>query len=246
MKEDFITQGRWDTGYEQLDLQPASEDDQIRVWLEKFVPPGNGECLEIGCFPGRYLAVLAELGYEVHGIDRTPRVTPDLRDWMRSQGHRTGEFVRGDVFLHTFDRQFDVVCSFGFIEHFNRWPELVQLHAHLVKDRGWLALSTPNFRGGLQRFLHQQLDAVNLAEHNLDAMQPQRWSQIVQAMGFEIVMCGYIGPFDLWVGPYQSRSLLQRIALEGIRRMKPLIRCLPDNVGAYAPYCGLIARKLGA
>ena len=241
-KKDFITQDRWDQGYEKLALQVAPPADPIRRWLEKHIPRGKGTCLEFGCFPGRYLAVLGEMGYEVNGIDLTPRLERDLPDWMRAQGYRTGEFIQADVFQHSFAKNYDVVCSFGLIEHFAHWPELVEKHAQLVRPGGWLALSTPNFRGALQQSLHRWLDPVNLAEHNLEAMQPKHWAELVQGLGFEIVMCGYIGPFDFWVGN-QSRSSFQHFTLKVIRRLKMIGRALPDNVGFYAPYCGLVARK---
>jgi 2-polyprenyl-3-methyl-5-hydroxy-6-metoxy-1,4-benzoquinol methylase len=242
MKTNFIAQEHWDQGYEKLALQLAPPYDPIRRWLEKHIPRGTGSCLEFGCFPGRYLAVLGELGYEVNGIDLTPRLERDLPDWLRSQGYRTGEFVRADVFTHRFGRSYDVVCSFGLIEHFAQWPELVERHAQLVRPGGWLALSTPNFRGGLQQALHRWLDPVNLAEHNLDAMQPQLWREVVQKLGFEVIMCGYIGPFDFWVGR-QSRTAFQHFTLKVLHRLKRVGQVLPDNVGVYAPYCGLIARK---
>jgi 2-polyprenyl-3-methyl-5-hydroxy-6-metoxy-1,4-benzoquinol methylase len=241
-KTSFIAQERWDQGYEKLALQVSPPEDPIRRWLEQHIPRGRGTCLEFGCFPGRYLAVLGELGYEVSGIDLTPRLERDLPDWMRAQGYRTGDFIQADVFTHPFEKSYDVVCSFGLIEHFAQWPELVERHAKLVRPGGWLALSTPNFRGALQQRLHRWLDSVNLAEHNLEAMQPRLWAQLVRRLGLEVVMCGYIGPFDFWVGS-QQRTALQQTSLKVILRLKRIGRLLPDDVGAYAPYCGLIARK---
>ena len=158
MKKDYTTQESWDRGYDSLKLVIAPPEDAIRVWLEKHVPPGRGRCLELGCFPGRYLAVLGELGYEVNGVDRTPRITPDLRDWMRAQGYRVGELTCGDVFAHTTGGPYDIVCSFGLIEHFGHWQELFELHARLVANNGLLIVSTPNFSGLYQRLLHQWLD----------------------------------------------------------------------------------------
>jgi 2-polyprenyl-3-methyl-5-hydroxy-6-metoxy-1,4-benzoquinol methylase len=244
LKQEFINQDRWDRSYDLLQLRVAPPDDPIRSWLEQQVPPGRGRCIELGCFPGRYLAVLGELGYEVNGIDRTPRITPDLRDWMQAQGYRVGEFTCGDVFANPVGGPYDIVCSFGLIEHFGQWKELLELHARMVAKNGLLVVSTPNFRGAYQRLLHQWLDPVNLAEHNLEAMQPMRWSEIAQALGFEVQMCGYIGPYDFWVGP-QPRSILQKIVVRALGRLKPFGRCLPHNVGTYAPYCGMVARRTG-
>ena len=75
----LVPQEYWDKGYETLELDIAPKDDTVRRWIELFFSNrGKGRCLEIGCFPGRYLAVFGELGYELNGIDLTPRVESDL------------------------------------------------------------------------------------------------------------------------------------------------------------------------
>lgn len=245
MKESLVDQQFWDNGYEKIRLEPSVETDPVRRWLESHIPPGTGTALEWGCFPGRYLVVLAKLGYEVHGIDLTPRIDPELRNWFLSNKYRTGEFIRADVTKHTFNQLYDVVCSFGLIEHFTDWQELLERHAKLVKPGGFLAVSTPNFRGFIQQSLHRALDSKNLANHNLNAMSPQEWADIVAPLGFDIVSCGYFGSFDFWVGAADHRSLAQKITIRIIRKLNSVFRgLLPENVGAYSPYCGLIARRL--
>ena len=198
--DSLASQQYWDQGYQNLALDIASPRDPVRIWLESHLPAGSGSALELGCYPGRYLAVLGELGYELNGADLTPDVETVLPQWMRKSGYRTGEFVRADVWTHDFKRQFDVVASFGLIEHFEKWPELLCRHAHLVNKGGWLAVTTPNFRGGIQQFLHGWLDRDNLARHNLHAMEPQAWTNIVKPLGFNTVFCGYFGRFDFWEG----------------------------------------------
>jgi SAM-dependent methyltransferase len=154
MKEsprNFCEQRLWDDGYVQAELFVAPPDDLIRRWLQKHVPSGQGSCLELGCFPGRYLAVLGELGYEVNGIDLTPRVEQDLKPWLQRQGYRVGEFIRDDVFTHAFRRRYDIVCSFGLIEHFEDWPGLLRRHAgsqHAQLPRWRTAALTPLVRSG--------------------------------------------------------------------------------------------------
>lgn len=244
MKAAFTTQQRWDDAYHGVPLAMAAAGDPVRAWLERHLPRGGGAALELGCFPGRYLAVLGALGYEVNGLDLTPRLA-ELPPWFARLGQRVGTFTRADVFMHPFPRRFEVVCSFGLIEHFGDWPGLLRRHADLVAPGGWLAVSTPNFRGGLQQALHRWLDAANLAEHNLAAMSPAAWAAVVQPLGFEIMHCGWLGPFDFWVGA-APRRWPQRVALQAIHHLAPALRLLPDNVGSYAPYCALVARRARA
>jgi SAM-dependent methyltransferase len=245
MKELFIEQERWDEGHLKQVLAISPRGDPIRAWIEKTFKAGKGSCLEMGCFPGRYLALFGELGYEVHGIDLTPRVETDLKPWLASRGVKTGDFVRADVFTHDFKRQFDVVCSFGLIEHFGSWAKLLARHAELVLDGGYLVVSTPNFRGWIQRALHLAIDSENYAEHNIDAMVPSAWADVVRPLGFRVIECGWIGPFDFWVGASLKMNWRAKIVYKLLRKSIPLWRVLPDNCGPYAPYCGLIAQKTG-
>jgi SAM-dependent methyltransferase len=245
MKEpprNFYEQRLWDEGYVQAELFVAPPDDLIRRWLQKHVPPGQGSCLELGCFPGRYLAVFGELGYEVNGIDLTPRVELDLKPWLQRRGYRVGEFIRDDVFTHTFGRRYDIVCSFGLIEHFEDWPGLLRRHAELVAEGGTLIVSTPNFRGGIQRLLHRWCDQENFYRHNLAAMFPDKWAQVAQAQNFEVIEAGCVGSFDFWYGA-QRRNLLQKTVVKTVRRSVSWAQKLPLNNPAFAPFFGLIARK---
>ena len=188
--------------------------------------------------------MLGELGYDLHGIDLTPAVESDLPAWLKRQGFKVGEFVRADVFQHAFSRAYHIVCSFGLIEHFADWAGLLEVHARLVRPGGLLVISTPNFRGWVQRWLHQWVDGRNLAEHNLDAMVPHRWAQCVQPLGFEILAQGCFGRFDFWTKDDPTRPVFLRAVARGVKRAIPLLGILPAGAPAYAPYCGMVARKL--
>jgi SAM-dependent methyltransferase len=246
VKTEFVEQGVWDGIWQATRFTVAPPEDDVRRWIAKHASGGSGSCLELGCFPGRYLAVFGELGYELHGVDRTPRVQPEMREWLTSRAYRVGELARADVFTHTFGRQYDVVCSLGLIEHFGEWPKLIQIHADLVRPGGLLMLETPNFRGWVQQLLHRCFDGPSLRQHNLDAMRPQQWAEIIRPLGFEIVECGWFGAFDWWIGSPRTswcRDKLTKALMLLNQRCKPLTRHLPPGVAAYAPYAGLVARR---
>jgi SAM-dependent methyltransferase len=240
--DSLASQSYWDQGYEKLALAVAPPEDLVRIWLARHVQAGSGACLELGCFPGRYLAVFGELGYELHGLDLTPRVETDLKSWLKRSGYRVGNIVRGDVWAHEFKRSFDVVSSFGLIEHFDDWPELLRRHAQLVAPGGRLVVSVPNFKGACQYWLHRWLDAENLARHNVQAMSPESWASVIEPLGFKMAFCGYFGHFDFWAGESGQRKSSQKLALRGIRQVIPWWQKLPD-AGAYSPYAGLVAAR---
>lgn len=242
MNNDYVEQIQWDQNYKNLQLFVAPGSDPMRLWIEANIPAGAGSCLELGCFPGRYLAVFGEMGYELHGVDLTPRTVTDLPQWLAQKGHKTGQFVTENVFTFDPQRNYDVVCSFGLIEHFHDWELLFKRHADMVKPGGYLAISTPNFKSHMQNALHRYLDQDNLALHNVGAMVPDRWSQIALDCGFEIICCGGIGRFDFWA-PSQRRNLLQLALLRVIGLTRFLWDLFPEGTMAFAPYYGIVARR---
>jgi SAM-dependent methyltransferase len=63
----------WDKYHEGFELQIAPEIHPIRQLIERYFPKTDNEtCIEIGCYPGAFLAVFGELGYELYGIDLSP------------------------------------------------------------------------------------------------------------------------------------------------------------------------------
>ncbi len=86
----FAEQSVWDEGYAQHEFFVAPKDDALRQWIETHFPRANKSCLELGCFPGRYLAVFGELGYELNGLDLTPRVEQDFSAWLKSMHYPGG------------------------------------------------------------------------------------------------------------------------------------------------------------
>jgi SAM-dependent methyltransferase len=233
------SQNYWDRNYQNLNFNFIPNDGYLRKWLEHYFSNGNLTAFEVGCFPGGYLAIFGKLGYELNGIDLTPRVNSDLPQWLASQGYRLGKFYQDDFLKFKTNKKFDVVYSLGFLEHFTNWEEVVIKQAELVNPNGYLVVGVPNFRGGLQRALHYLFDRDNYYKHYLPAMNYKKWRTILESQGFKIIFSGYIGQFDFWaagrLNPYFSKFGL------------PIISWLKKNIkfnhGFFSPYICLLARK---
>ena len=220
--------------------------DAVCHWILSHLPLPKKEtntCFEIGCYPGRYLAMVGLQGYEVNGIDWTPGVSTQLFEWLCSIGCRVNTLYHQDFTTFNGETQYDVVYSIGFIEHFNDWQDIVRRHMRLVRPGGLLLITVPNFRGFLQFALHWLLDRPNLHLHNLSTMRPNEWNDIVKEDGFQIYFSGYFGSFDFWVDR-ADRPLWQNRLLGIIHRKKRgWSECVPDGLSCCAPYCGLVARR---
>ena len=220
----------------------AAPGDPIRRWIEAAVPIAAGEqhCLEIGCARPRYLAVLGRLGYVVHGVDSSPAVER-LPEECRTMQIRAGEFTQCDFMTWSPARQYDLVCSFGFLQRFIDWPWLLEKHGALLAPGGLLLIETPNFAGRLQRRLHGLLDATDLDLHHRGAMDSRGWARVLDRLGYEVVSHGPLGRFDF--SPESSPDgLVGRVGRGLVGIARPFLRLLPPR-RAVSPSITLAARR---
>ena len=103
--------------------------------IDAYIPDKKGTCIEIGCVPGAYLGYMAKKGYEISGVDWDKRVN-FMEHHARKKGYKTGSFYEQDVLKFYPKEKFDVVCSFGFIEHFSNWQQMLVgiVHWQRMKD----------------------------------------------------------------------------------------------------------------
>lgn len=240
MEDRLVSQKHWDKHYENIKMYIAHKKDPTRILIEQYIEKGKGTCFEIGCFPGRYLTIFGDLGYELHGIDLTEKVNRVMPDWFKKNNYRVGKFEKSDFMEYKSTMKYDIVCSFGFIEHFKNWEEILVKHTEFIKDTGYLVITTPNFKGFIQNKLHKLLDNENYKRHYIPSMSPKKWGEILREAGFDIVYNGYFGKFDFWIERENMREI-SRFLLKLI--IKPFRFILPPHKKSYSPFCGLIARR---
>lgn len=190
---DLVEQTYWDNIYRDKELTTIITEDAINDFIKKNIPEARGymSVFEIGCYPGNYLPCFGEKGYEINGIDLTPKVN-ELSQFLASQGYKVGRIERGNFFNEEF-RQYDIVCSFGFIEHFINYCDVIKMQLDMVKPGGYVLIETPNFRGLFQYLYHRVFDNLNLKRHNILSMNPNEWSKIAKMNGFTNITTEFIG-----------------------------------------------------
>lgn len=97
--------------------------------------PGARTLLDLGCGTGRHAALLAERGYDVVGVDRSPAMLAEARARKGTGGRM--EFVEGDVRSVRLGREFDVVVSLFHVMSYQTTNDdllaaLSTLRAHLA------------------------------------------------------------------------------------------------------------------
>lgn len=240
---DLIEQKQWDSNYKGIELFRPRHNDQMRLFLQNNLPKTSGSCFEIGCYPGTYLSVLGDLGYQLNGIDLTPNTDVLLIDWLKSHGYNIGKIEIKDFYKLDSDTKYDLVASFGFIEHFNDYEKVLKRHLDFIAKNGILVITTPNLNRPFLYALHKLFNPKTLKIHNINSMNPDIWKKTLIENGFEVTYSGFFGYFNFWV-ENEKRNFLVKTILKVFIYFLPLIsRIFPKNNRFFSPYIGLVARN---
>jgi len=180
------------------------------------------------------------MGYILNGIDMVEKIENDMKSWLSEEGYNIGLLEKNNFWDFETKEKYDVVCSFGFLEHFIDWESVIIKKYLLLKNNGYLVIFVPNFTGIVQRLLHFFLDYKNYCRHNVKSMNPNKWIKCLDKQKYKIIYKGYFGRFDFWVDN-QKRNIIQKYFLKTIEKMKNILSNLPD-CKLYSPYCGLIIK----
>lgn len=195
--------------------------------LKANLPSMQGDVLEVGCAPGKWLAFMAEeYGLKPHGIEYSEAgMSATVKNFQLLE-LAYGRIQTGDFFQIMPDRHFDVVMSFGFIEHFSEVDPVIDLHMQWLKPGGILILGVPNFRG-IYYFLQRLLDKSILDKHNLEIMCPEFFYQLADRSKLKPILVSYIGSFEPSL-PISSlgRSSFLQLMIRGCLWLARLIRRL--------------------
>lgn len=114
------------------------------------LPPGNGESLlDIGCNWGRWTLAAARAGYRPIGVDPSFEAIVAARRIARQLGIDARYAVADGRHLPFADASFDVVFSYGVLQHFSKSDVRVALAeiARAVKPDGTTWVQMPNSLG---------------------------------------------------------------------------------------------------
>ena len=129
------------------------------------VRPG-ADFLEIGCAQSRWLPYFhQELGLNVAGLDYSEVGCVKARQMLKAAGV-PGEVHHADMFNapEALQGRFDVVASFGVVEHFKDTAECLEVCAGFLKPGGILLTTIPNMRGSVG-WLQRLLDKTTYGIH---------------------------------------------------------------------------------
>ena len=189
--------------------------------------PKNGRVLEIGSAPGRTLIEMSrKLGAEPYGIEYSRIGVEIQRKLFEREGFDPSNVIEADLFsdeiASRWNRYFDVVASFGFIEHFRNPREVVARHIELVKPNGRIVVTIPNLQG-FNLVLAEVFNRGILVRHNTSIMDRETFRDLFRGQNVEELFCDFVGTFSPAIssggGHISAAGRLFLVALQKLANM---------------------------
>jgi 2-polyprenyl-3-methyl-5-hydroxy-6-metoxy-1,4-benzoquinol methylase len=202
MPNKFTTMEYWDKFWWEVTLPQRvdmnfSNDYAIADFIIENVPQAWGHsktALEVGCAPGKWMVFLKEeMGYTPHGCEYVHSAAEATKRNLEMNNIHGAKVIEEDFISYDFGEQkYDLIVSFGFIEHFDNPGYIIHKMKYLLKPNGILIVGIPNFNGLNYYFAK---GAGLLPNHNLRVMRkgflksfPLKSINIRHVGGFEPAM----------------------------------------------------------
>jgi SAM-dependent methyltransferase len=185
---------------------------RIGEWLET---ERGGRVLELGCGPGRYVAMLAALGFDVTGVDpvRYPTWSLLARPNINLRSETSAEA------LPFANRSFDAIACMGALLYFHDLDRAFSEMRRVLRPGGRLVVRTAN-RGNLySRFSGQPMDPAGTNVYTLAGLEEE-----LRARGFEVhdsFTYGFYPPIGVAAWWYLSNCTLPYAVQQWLSRLTP-------------------------
>lgn len=235
-------QEHWDQQWDSFELKKNITKHALHDLFQKYLQKNNeSEFIEIGCTPGLTMGYFQKyFGYKVSGIDYSE--TELTRKVLKFNNIDNCELYNIDFTKETINKEYDVVASFGFIEHFTNPDEIIKKHISLLKKNGVLILGIPNLRK-IQYIMKYVFERDMLKLHNIATMDLDYLTNVIESNGLKIMFCNYNKTFDFWLDRdiiFKRYILLFfRLICAGLKITK--LDNIPNRF--LSPYIVVIARK---
>lgn len=172
--------------------------------------------LEIGAYPGRYLAYLSEkYSLRPTALDYNSD-TSKFRHCFGLFNIENYECITADFLEHQSDKKYDLVISNGFVEHFENFEQVMDKHCQYLAPGGALLIMIPNLRY-FKKWYAGWLDPENLKIHNLECMDLEVFRQFAKRNNLDTKYLSYYGGFTFKV--HQKLNSAQKIFYQMTRSL---------------------------
>ncbi|MDR0733161.1 MAG: class I SAM-dependent methyltransferase [Dysgonamonadaceae bacterium] len=151
----------------------------------------------------------------------------------------TIECIACDFFDFAPARLYDIVFSYGFIEHFNDTRDIIQRHVDLLAQNGHLLIVLPNFLG-LNGWIQRLFDRESYVAHNLQSMELIRLREIMKGFNLNDVKIEYTGKSMVWL---EAKPTIPRIIRLSVKMFSYMLKLFPVRCRLLSPYIVISADK---
>jgi SAM-dependent methyltransferase len=248
MEHNLTDRGFWKSFWEsKKDLLFYIKPDYVfgDILAKLIADNGIKNAIELGGFPGYYSIYLKKyqhltttlFDYYIHdGI---------IKELLVKNGLQEGDIqiIEADLFNYTPQQLYDMVLSFGLIEHFSDTAAIIKTHLQFLKPGGTLFITLPNFTG-VNGWVQRKFDLENYNKHYIDCMNPAFLAETCRQLGLKNIEAYYHGRFTVWLESKSQRSAAARWAVKAIWLAgKITTRLVPVKSKLLSPYIVLKAVK---
>jgi len=211
----LTSQNYWETYYSNasIDTNKISQivgnyDKYWQILVDKNDAKPAKTLIEIGGYPGRYLAYLSDkYKLKTTSLDYNSD-TEKIKAVMQAFKVEDYELIQADIFSHQPTQKYDIVFSNGFIEHFENYDTVLDKHIGYLNDGGTLLVMVPNKRW-FRKWYGYLVDYKNLKAHNLKCMKKSVFENFGKRNNLQLLNLEYFGGFQYSL--HQDPNLIQKI-----------------------------------
>ncbi|HTR55119.1 MAG TPA: class I SAM-dependent methyltransferase [Kofleriaceae bacterium] len=197
---DLTKPADWNSAWQRSRERPVSQVAGQNALLDAFFGaalahhPAPLDIMEVGCAPGRQLVRMARYAPQHHysGLD----FAADGLEITRTR--LAGQTIEASLHLadaRTFDppQLYDLVVSYGLVEHFDDPRDITTHHVRLAKPSGIVGVMVPNYAHPFVRRALAVYSPNTLETHNLGVMSEDYLGNLLDAVGLVDVAVGGYG-----------------------------------------------------
>ena len=214
--------------------------------LAKLIAEKNiKNAIELGGFPGYYATYLKKyqkldttlFDYYIH--------QELINQLLEKNDLKPGDIniIEADLFNYQPEKLYDMVLSFGLIEHFNDTKAIIETHLQFLKLGGVLFITLPNFKS-VNGWVQRNFDKENYDKHNINSMDLQLLKDSCKQLGLKDIEAYYHGRFTVWLENKAEQSKAAKAIVKAIWVAgKIATRIVPVESKSLSPYIVLKAVK---
>lgn len=170
--------------------------------------------IELGGYPGRYLAYLSDKYNLTSTCLDFNSDTIKVEESMPAFGVVDYKIIQADILNYKPLEKYDLVISNGFIEHFDNYEKVLNNHCAYLKKGGTMLVMIPNKRGS-RRLYGYLVDYKNLKAHNLKCMEKKTFENFANENNLLVLKNEYFGGFPFAV--HQKLNFAQKLLFMSTR-----------------------------